>query len=117
MRLFFYGRRFDISTEALSYTKVHEGLYVTRLFSMEARICAAPTGVYVRMQDVLAGRRDYRELLVSWSDIEDLVSQRYRFSCIHLPPEELLKAATPTVKTLREHSFCCPRKSIILPNA
>lgn len=69
MKRYYYGAKYGISTKSLSYTQIHRypcavpnvycntaatpKKYMSALFSIEARICPEPLGLYIRMQDIL----------------------------------------------------------------
>lgn len=70
MKGYYYGSRYGISTKSLSYKQIRrypyatsDGYcdpanpspeYMTTLFSIKARICHKPLGLYIRTQDILA---------------------------------------------------------------
>lgn len=90
MRRFYYGSKFGISTESLSYTQVHYfprrlfGEEITSLFSREAQICPEPLGLCVRTQDIV--------ICHSWINMFfDRRLQVYD-TCIHNDPIEKLSS-------------------------
>lgn len=91
MRRFYYGPRSGISTDALSYTQVHQRPDKTSLFSTEAQICPKPLGLYIRMQDIVLVRtRD--ELL----DLPKIWMSRSFLICFHYRLDEMI---TPIVES------------------
>ncbi|CAG8909115.1 unnamed protein product [Penicillium egyptiacum] len=91
MRRFYYGEKFGISTEALSYTQVrtHPGPSscpeITSLFSTDAQICPKTPGLCLRIQHVMFVHGRKSELLLSRQDIESAGEPpQVMFICIHV---------------------------------
>jgi len=93
MRRFYYGPKFGISTDALSYTEVqtHQKEYreISSLFSTDAQICPEIPGLCLRIQHIVFVHGGRSELLLSrpYGPMDD--PPLFMYVCEHVSGLEL----------------------------
>ncbi|CAG8393582.1 unnamed protein product [Penicillium salamii] len=104
MKRFSCGLRYGNTPEKLSHIQVRESLdpRCTTLFSIEAKVCTSPLGLYLRIQDIVLFKYQVEDFFDYPNIYDDGRPPHVFMICAHLPFFEMKKLINPFLPAYKQ---------------